>query len=187
MAPQQPFHIVFDELRKDDPDWKTVHSTLLKDPRVASLLKFKDHDENSLHVSCSKKAPISVVQLLIDQYPKALQGKDSGDNRPLHSACACEQQSLEVIQWLVLKFPDALKEKTPNGSLPLHVACYANQSFEVIQWLVQQFPGALQEKNSHGYLPLHMACFKTLSFEVIQCLVQQLRTIMAISRCTLAA
>ena len=159
MAPQQPFHIVFDELRKDDPDWKTVQNALLKDPRVASLLKFKDHDENSLHVSCSKKAPISVVQLLIDQNPRALQEKDRVGCFPLHLACI-NMQSLEVIQWLVQQFPDAVKRKNNDGNLPLLFACAFDQSFEVIEWLLQQFPDAVEIKDNDGLLPLHVACGK---------------------------
>jgi ankyrin repeat protein len=171
-SPQQAASLLSDQIWLDELDWNAIRSILEANPRAASFLQFPNK-YNILHFACGNKAPLSVVQLLVQQLPDAVREKTTDGELPLHVACEYKQ-SFEVIQLLIRKYPDALKEKNRIGYLPLHWACEHAQSLEVIQLLVQHHPNAIKEKDSKGWLPLHRACGYKQSLEVIQYLVQQL-------------
>ena len=99
MTPNEVMHCLDVQFKKDDPDWNTVYSALLKNgaQQVVRLLKFHGEHKNScLHVSCYKKALIRVVQLLVQQDCTALQKKNGDGDLPLHLACRYKQ-SFKVI------------------------------------------------------------------------------------------
>jgi ankyrin repeat protein len=172
LAPDQAVHLLRNLLGRAQPgDWDIFRDIIQKNPRAVVGLYYSD-GSNALHAACSKNAPISAVQLLVQTHPDAVKEKDKDGYLPLHFAC-WTNQSLEVIQFLVQKHPNAIKEKSSNGDLPLHLVCGNNQSLEVIQFLVQKHIDAVKEKNIDGNLPLHLACGNNQSLEVIQCLVQQ--------------
>lgn len=146
MTPQEAMalQLLINELQLENPNWNTVHRALQNTPPELPILKFDD-DGSLVHMSCSKRAPIRVVQRLVQQHPAALQKKNTFCSLPLHLACDY-QQTFEVIQWLVRQHPHAVRERNKDGYLPLHLACGNGQPFEVIQLLVEQHPNAVQEK-----------------------------------------
>jgi hypothetical protein len=67
-----------------------------------------------LHSACYKKAPLEVVQFLVERNPVALETADNNGQLPLHLACRFKA-SLDVVQYLVERNPVALETAGNNG------------------------------------------------------------------------
>ena len=68
---------------------------------------------------------LAVIQLLVSQYPKAVEEKNSFGEYPLHIACwtsSSTDQSLAIIQYLVKQYPNALYETNKRGWNPLSLS-----------------------------------------------------------------
>jgi ankyrin repeat protein len=112
-----------------------------------------------LHYAVRFRAPVEVVQLLVDAFPQAVRVQGDGGKLPLH--LAAEESSLEVVKVLTETWEPALLQKDGIGRLPLHrFALREDGPLEVLQYLVDKRPLSLQERDIHGELPLHLAvCF----------------------------
>jgi ankyrin repeat protein len=112
---------LFEEFRKPTKDWDQVRQWVQEYPDVC---KEKNIDGSlPLHRACSEKAPLNVIELLVETWPNAVKEKDCNGCLPLHIACN-NNAPLDVIQLLVETWPDAVKEKDCDGDLPLQHICY---------------------------------------------------------------
>jgi hypothetical protein len=62
----------------------------------------------SLHDAFSVKAPLDVIQLLVETWPDAVKDKNDSGTLPLHFTCYVNAP-LNVIPLLVETWPDAVK------------------------------------------------------------------------------
>jgi ankyrin repeat protein len=125
-----------------------------------------------LHFACSNKAPLEVVQFLVERNPATLEMANDMGWLPLHYACS-NKASLEVVQFLVERNPASLGMADTDGRLPLHFACSNKASVEGVQLLVERNPAALEMANDMGWLPLHYAWSNKAPLEVVQFLVER--------------
>jgi Ankyrin repeats (many copies) len=120
---------------------------------------------------------LSVVQLLIDRHPEALQQPDSSGNLALHAA-ANRYAPVPILRLLIEHFADALRVRNHQGLLPVHLAlhrersvaleaqielcfsvsdCYTAHEVESVQLLVDEWPESIRELDSLGRSLVHCA------------------------------
>lgn len=107
-----------------------------------------------LHLAMRHNAPLSLVDSLIQAYPKALQCRDTYGNLPLHIAILSNCRH-SVIKLLILEFPKALHIENESGMTPLK--CY-----ELIEdmepknhWqVIQKYVGCVQSINQKEASPI---------------------------------
>jgi ankyrin repeat protein len=121
-----------------------------------------------LHYACRGRAPIEVVQYLLEIEPNAIASPGLDGMLPLHEACSSDENdgtqlpplSLPLIQCLVEKYPNALLVPSSPQLLPLHYAsCTKNVPLQVIEYLVKENPNAVEVASHQGLLPLHLAAY----------------------------
>jgi hypothetical protein len=99
--------------------------------------------ELPLHFACrGKKAPLGVVQRLIEAYPAAAADQDGQGCLTLHIAVEIDA-SVEVVDMLLQAHPEAAREKGRDQQLPLHVACRGKAPPGVVQRLFETYPAAV--------------------------------------------
>ena len=74
-----------------------------------------------IHAAVIFKAPMQVVELLIQRYPRGLRCKDDQEKLPLHLAFKFGSKP-EIILLLLEKFPQAMNHKDGKGREPLDLA-----------------------------------------------------------------
>ena len=108
-APSQVVSLLSDQLGAAEIDWNAVRDTLEAHPRAALSLHIAK-GLNILHLACcrTRAAPLSVVELLVRQYPNAIREKDIDGALPLHTVCV-KGKAFEVFQFLIQKHPNGVK------------------------------------------------------------------------------
>eukprot|EP00934_Nitzschia_sp_Nitz4_P005094 Nitzschia sp. Nitz4//scaffold143_size57137//42428//43531//NITZ4_006519-RA/size57137-processed-gene-0.52-mRNA-1//-1//CDS//3329536461//5084//frame0 len=76
-----------------------------------------------LHAAVTFLAPLSVIQKLVEVYPKSVRCADDQDMLPLHYAFRFGAQD-DVLLALLEKFPQAIGKKAVKERLPLDLAQY---------------------------------------------------------------
>jgi ankyrin repeat protein len=112
-------------------------------------------------LACLKNHSLSVIQLLIDHYPEAINGiislssiecitrrmirntNNNIENRGMYG-------NIDIIELLIKEYPLALQTKDDNGILPLHVVCRSNQLEEIIKLLINKYPLVLEVPFNDG-------------------------------------
>ena len=93
-----------------------------------------------LYDAChSTMQSLAVIQLLVSQYPKAVEEKNCLGEYPLHIACwtsSSTNQSLAIIQYLVKQYPNALYETNKREQTPL--------------WLSENVVGRYRERTDNN-------------------------------------
>jgi ankyrin repeat protein len=107
---------------------------------------------------------LQAMQLLLKEYPQAVQEKTLDGWLPLHRVARHMggAEGLEAMQLLLKEYPQAVQEKTLNGWLPLHfVARHMGgaEGLEAMQLLLTEYPKAAEEKESNGNLAIHHICW----------------------------
>jgi len=75
------------------------------------------------HVACQTAAPAEILNLLLEEYPGALQIADNNNSLPIHFACQANVPSLGMLNFLLERDPAAVRALDNTGSLPLHHLC----------------------------------------------------------------
>jgi ankyrin repeat protein len=119
-----------------------------------------NRNETPLHYACSRQAPLEIIKLLLEYYPKAMTTHTKTDGRnPLHIAVV-NRLSIEGIRAIIDAHPYCVLETDRKGLTPLHVACEGKPfrpPLEVIDLLLERYPEGLGATTENGSIPLHMA------------------------------
>ena len=97
--------------------------------------------------SSSQSESESVIKLLYDKYPDAIQKVNKDGKYPLHLAVE-KNKSEFVINFLIEKYPEAIRKVDKNGNYPLHLAalkcCNGTvSSVSVLKLLIGKYPDAI--------------------------------------------
>eukprot|EP00957_Ditylum_brightwellii_P207906 15355070-Ditylum_brightwellii.AAC.1 len=127
-----------------------------------------------LHLACCYKAPVGVVDALLQAWPEAAEVKNNF-GMPLHCACS-NGAPVGVVDVLLQAWPGATVVKEYSGCTPLHYACchacYHGAPVEEVAALLQAWPAAIKEKDDDDVTPLHTACDYGVPVEVLATLLQ---------------
>ena len=117
----------------------------------------KESKNNSkpLHYACAFKAPLPVIQLLVEKHIQAVEQRNRQGNLPLHLTLMYDAPE-EVKQYLIESYEGAVQERDSKGRLPLHIAAQCSTITVVtIEKLLSIYPQAinatvmLNENNSN--------------------------------------
>lgn len=140
--------------------WKEALDRLTKKPREARVWTLSKSTVDPpchslpLHMALRRKAPVQVIQALVEHYPTSTRSREYYGMTPLHVACQ-SGVTLDVVQLLVEQCPEAVKTPDLLGLLPLHLACLSEACRrDVIVCLLEAHPPSLQVRDQKGFLPL---------------------------------
>uniref|UniRef100_A0A7S2EH29 Uncharacterized protein n=1 Tax=Ditylum brightwellii TaxID=49249 RepID=A0A7S2EH29_9STRA len=134
--------------------------------------------DNLLHIACRYKAPLEVVSLLIQRYPRYLNGENDNGEVPLHVACAYKAP-FDIVSLLAQTggYASMNRKCIPFGEAPIHVACRERASPKIISLLLETYPLSVQLEDSTSNLPIHIACtdyhMEEVSLEVVSLLLEK--------------
>lgn len=105
--------------------WETntyyVDCTLSPTGQAQKWIFYRGTRQLALHTAITYRAPLPIIRLLIQQYPKSIEHPDSRGNLPLHLAFMTNAR--DVSSFLLKMYPQALMEINKDGILP--VECYS--------------------------------------------------------------
>jgi len=126
----------------------------------------------AFHVACRTAAPVEILELLLQEYPGAMQIADNSGCFPLHCACQARTPSLAVLQFLLQQDPAAVRACDNTGSLPLHHLCGSKPPDDIVDFLLAANEGSISVRANNGYLPLMVACRSRASHSVVGTLLR---------------
>ena len=86
-------------------------------PRVATVRLVRNQDyfmRNALHIACANNASVSIIELLINIYPEAMNQRDKSGRLPFHTACA-HHRNLYALEYMIDCTENLVLEKTAFG------------------------------------------------------------------------
>jgi len=158
-----PEYIDLHELAKG---WKPALS-LCQDPRTRHESRRKNDRGNlPLHSAASFRAPVEVIEGLLECYPEAASMTNNYGNLALHFT-AWKKGPLDCMKLLLQIFPEGAAQKNNHGNLPLHYAAHYNAPIEVVESLYHAYPEAARQKNNDSNTPLDLAVADGASNNVV--------------------
>ena len=154
----------------DNKEWVILSEMLKENPEYAEK-KQSVTLRLPLHIAMIKGAPLDIIKLLIDLYPKALSIKDSDQLVPFHLAIF-HKVDIEILKYILRKDEASAREYDGDGKLPIHFACANSSSEDVIHILLQAYPDSASRRTKSGQLPLHYACQSKCNSYIIAELVE---------------
>jgi len=112
------------------------------------------------HVACRAAAPVEILDLLLQEHPRALHVADNNNSLPIHCACQANAPSLAVLQFLSERAPAAVRARDNTGSPPLHRLSESKPLEETVAFLLKAYDGSISLRRNNGDLPL-MVAYKT--------------------------
>lgn len=101
-----------------------------------------------IHAICIFRAPLALIEALIDIYRDGPQMKDDQGMLPIHLACR-NGGSKGVVLTLLNAFPDSCKVKDRKGRTPLElVEASGSQNVEAVSAAIRRFQHEMQTGNS---------------------------------------
>ena len=158
-----PEYVDLHELAKG---WKAAlsHSS---DPRTRHEARRKNDRGNlPLHSAASFRAPVEVIEGLLESYPEAASMTNNYGNLALHFT-AWKKGPLDCMKLLLQVFPEGAAQKNNHGNLPLHYAAHYNAPVEVVEALYRAYPEAARQKNNDANTPLDLAVADGASNNVV--------------------
>jgi SpoVK/Ycf46/Vps4 family AAA+-type ATPase len=164
MAPlSDPEYVDLHELAKG---WKAALS-YCSDPRTRHEARVKNDRGNlPLHSAASFRAPVEVIEGLLEAYPEAASMTNNYGNLALHFT-AWKKGPLDCMKLLLQVFPEGAAQKNNHGNLPLHYAAHYNAPIEVVEALYHAYPEAAHHKNNDSNTPLDLAVADGASGNVV--------------------
>jgi len=158
-----PEYVDLHELAKG---WKAALSCCT-DPRTRHESRRKNDRGNlPLHSAASFRAPIEVIEGLLEAYPEAASMTNNYGNLALHFT-AWKKGPLDCMKLLLQVFPEGAAQKNNHGNLPLHYAAHYNAPIEVVEALYHAYPDAARQKNNDSNTPLDLAVADGASNNVV--------------------
>ncbi|RYG68569.1 ankyrin repeat domain-containing protein, partial [archaeon] len=141
---------------------------------VKSLANRLDQKDSAnmlpLHHAIKQKAPLNIIESLINGYKDALSMRDVDGKLPLHYA-AERNLPIEYFQVLLTGYTRGVRERDDKGMIPLHHLVRFCTDVNLVKLLMSHFPESVREKDKDGWLPLHFAARDNSSCEIIEHLV----------------
>jgi len=131
---------------------------------------------NPLHYACRfSPSDCSLIKLLVNACPEAVQQSDPHGRCPLHIACDSDT-SIDVITILLAADTSKvtiLRKTNIFGLLPIHLACYKGAPNTIIEALLNadREGSTVLTKTKCGQLPLHLAILKQLPATMVKILL----------------
>ena len=92
-----------------------------------------------LHSTCIFRAPLALIEALVDAYPEAAEKKDDQGMLPIHLACR-NGASKAVVLTLLNAFPKSYSEKDRKGRNPLDlVEASSSQNLAAVATAIREF------------------------------------------------
>jgi hypothetical protein len=136
--------------------WKAALSCC-SDPRTRHEARRKNDRGNlPLHTAASFRAPVEVIEGLLEAYPEAASMTNNYGNLALHFT-AWKKGPLDCMRLLLQVFPEGAAQRNNHGNLPLHYAAHYNAPIEVVEALYHAYPEAAHQKNNDSNTPLDLA------------------------------
>jgi len=146
--------------------WKAALSWSC-DPRTRHEARRKNDRGNlPLHSAASFRAPVEVIEGLLESYPEAASVTNNYGNLPLHFT-AWKKGPLDCMKLLLQVFPEGAAQRNNHGNLPLHYAAHYNAPVEVVESLYHAYPDAARQKNNDSNTPLDLAVADGASSNVV--------------------
>jgi hypothetical protein len=121
--------------------WKAALSCC-SDPRTRHEARRKNDRGNlPLHTAASFRAPVEVIEGLLEAYPEAASMTNNYGNLALHFT-AWKKGPLDCMRLLLQVFPEGAAQRNNHGNLPLHYAAHYNAPIEVVEALYHAYPEA---------------------------------------------
>ena len=115
-----------------------------------------DRGNLPLHSAASFRAPVEVIESLLEAYPEAASLTNNYGNLALHFT-AWKKGPIESEKLLLKVFPEGAAQKNNHGNLPLHYAAHYNAPLEVVEALYNAYPEGAHQKNNDNNTPLDLA------------------------------
>mmetsp|Transcript_38721 Transcript_38721/g.69809 ORF Transcript_38721/g.69809 Transcript_38721/m.69809 type:complete len:633 (-) Transcript_38721:120-2018(-) len=158
-----PEYVDLHELAKG---WKAALSWC-NDMRTRHESRRKNDRGNlPLHSAASFRAPVEIIEGLLEAYPEAASMTNNYGNLALHFT-AWKKGPLDCMKLLLQVFPEGAAQKNNHGNLPLHYAAHYNAPIEVVEALYHAFPEAARQKNNDSNTPLDLAVADGASNNVV--------------------
>lgn len=138
------------------------------------LRQLNDYGESALHLACSKRASIEVINKITDVGGLELVlERDSGGYTALHNACICKASSDNIEFLLKVGGRDLVMASARCGRTALHWACFHDVSYDIIHSLVELGGKDLvMATDTNKRKALHIATVKRASIATIRHLVE---------------
>lgn len=121
-----------------------------------------------LHVACSRRAPLNVVDAILQAHPRAVEMTETTFKRlPLHIACQFEAHP-DIIELLLTHNPQGSLQPDNLARLPIHYACSNGAHPEVVKLLLASNPMSAMFADGDGWNALHIACHFGVNTEAIR-------------------
>jgi len=160
---QDPEYIPLHELAKG---WKAAISWATDEKTKGEARKKNDRGNLPLHSAASFRAPVEVIEALLEAYPEAASMTNNYGNLALHFT-AWKKGPLDCMKLLLQIFPEGAAQKNNHGNLPLHYAAHYNAPIEVVEALYHAYPEAARQKNNDSNTPLDLAVADGASNNVV--------------------
>ncbi len=153
LSSSDPEYVDLHELAKG---WKAALGCC-SDPRTRHEARRKNDRGNlPLHTAASFRAPVEVIEGLLEAYPEAASMTNNYGNLALHFT-AWKKGPLDCMRLLLQVFPEGAAQRNNHGNLPLHYAAHYNAPMEVVEALYRAYPEASHQKNNDSNTPLDLA------------------------------
>lgn len=131
-----------------------------------------DRGNLPLHSAASFRAPLEVIESLLEAYPEAASISNNYGNLALHF-CAWKKGPVDCERLLLKVYPEGAAQKNNHGNLPLHYAAHYNAPLEVVEALYKAYPEGALQKNNDNNTPLDLAIADGASPNVVALLQGQ--------------
>ena len=151
-----PRDVEYVDLHELAKGWKAALSCC-SDPGTRHEARRKNDRGNlPLHTAASFRAPVEVIEGLLEAYPEAASMTNNYGNLALHFT-AWKKGPLDCMRLLLQVFPEGAAQRNNHGNLPLHYAAHYNAPIEVVEALYHAYPEAAHQKNNDSNTPLDLA------------------------------
>lgn len=151
-----PSSVEYVDLHELAKGWKAA-LTCCSDPRTRHEARRKNDRGNlPLHTAASFRAPVEVIERLLESYPEAASMTNNYGNLALHFT-AWKKGPLDCMRLLLQVFPEGAAQRNNHGNLPLHYAAHYNAPIDVVEALYIAYPDAAHQKNNDSNTPLDLA------------------------------
>ena len=159
-------------------DWDRARLRTLMYPWDAHYRSPSGNNLTPMHMVCFYRAPIDVVNLILEANPAALLAQDSEGWTPIHLILLYGGD--EDIALLLIRRggTPAASVQSPFAGSPLHLACRHGSSIRIMEELIKANPYVATAENEHGIKPAEILLHQFLKNPKYQRLFQQEAEIM---------
>lgn len=179
-------------------NWNDAISRCIKYPQDAQYLinDTSKHSASVLHQAAMLNAPIDLIQVILEAYPRAVFIADKRGRTFLHRLLCKDKECPKRTHFVVSKIIDVIFQNlnedeiqqlmnardTEFGRTVLHDACFYSADLSVMKALLNStnnaentatIGGYLMAQDNSGSTPIHLAFRKNLSLEVLDFLLAQ--------------